>query len=113
MNLRRTRTPNTMTIQAFQREVSEWAQSTFPHQTPASKMAHLVDEVNELKDDPTDGEEMADCFILLLNLAHMHGYDLMEQAQRKMVKNRAREWGKPDARGVCHHIKEGAGHGHE
>lgn len=68
-------------------------------------MAHLLEEVNELAEDPSDGEEMADCFILLMNLAEMHGHDLMTEAQKKMDKNRARKWGKPDERGVCHHVK--------
>jgi len=89
----------------FQREISEWAATTFPHQTPASKVAHLTDEVNELSDNPGDGEEMADCFILLLNLAEMGGFDLLEEAQKKMAKNKLRIWGAPDARGVCHHVK--------
>jgi hypothetical protein len=89
----------------FQREVSKWAQATFPHQTPASKLDHLGEEIAELKANPSDGEEMADCFILLLNLAEMHGHDLMAQARAKMAKNRARKWGKPDERGVCHHIE--------
>jgi len=89
----------------FQREVSEWAKATFPNQTPSSKLAHMREEFAELVADPTDGEEMADIFILLLNLADMHGFDLMEQARAKMAKNRARKWGKPDERGVCHHIK--------
>lgn len=89
----------------FQREVSTWAQETFPNQTPASKLAHLCDEVEELKLCPDDGEEMADIFILLLNLAEMNGFDLMHEARAKMTKNRARKWGKPDERGVCKHIK--------
>lgn len=88
----------------FQREVSEWAQATFPHQTPASKIAHLQDEVRELAECPSDGEEMADCFILLLSLAEMHGCDLLQEARAKMTKNRARKWGKADERGVCHHL---------
>lgn len=90
----------------FQREVSEWAQATFPGQTPASKLKHLCEEFEELKRDPTDGEEMADCFILLLNLAEMNGHDLMHEARQKLAKNRARKWGEPDEFGVCHHIKE-------
>jgi len=68
-------------------------------------MAHLKREIEELDEDPTDGEEMADCFILLLNLAEMAGVDLMSEARRKMEINRNRKWGKPDSEGVCHHVK--------
>lgn len=90
----------------FQREISTWAAQTFPGQTPASKVEHLIEEVNELRDNPSDGEEMADCVILLFNLAEMGGFDLLEEARKKMAKNKLRKWGPPDERGVCHHIKD-------
>jgi NTP pyrophosphatase (non-canonical NTP hydrolase) len=93
-------------VSEFQREVSKWASETFPHQTPHSKMAHLRKEIEELGADLGDGEEMADCFILLLNLAEMAGVDLMRAAKRKMEINRKRTWGAPDADGVCHHVKQ-------
>ena len=99
------RLPEPPPLIEFQREISEWAATTFPHQTPASKVAHLTDEVKELADNPGDGEEMADCFILLLNLADMGGFDLLEEARKKMAKNKLRIWGAPDARGVCRHVK--------
>ncbi len=89
----------------LQREISEWAQRTFPHQNALSKMAHLQDEVQELSQKPHDGEEMADCTILLFNLAHMHGHDLMSEVRRKLSINKARQWGKPDARGVVKHVE--------
>lgn len=90
----------------FQEEVSTWAAETFPHQTPQSKIAHLRKEIEELAEAPDDGEEMADCFILLLNLAEMAGVNLMAEAQRKMGINRNRKWDEPDADGVCHHVAE-------
>lgn len=93
-------------VTEFQREVSQWAQATFPHQTPHSKMCHLEKEIKELREDLNDTEEMADCFILLLNLCEMAGGDLFEAAKRKMEKNRKRKWGTPDADGVCHHISQ-------
>lgn len=92
-------------LEAFQNEVSEWAAATFPGQTPGSKASHLHDEATELMDAPGDPEEQADIFILLLSLAHMHGYNLYEEAQKKMKINRARVWGKPDERGVVHHVE--------
>ena len=69
-------------------------------------MTHLRKEIDELAEDTSDGEEMADCFILLLNLAEMAGVDLMTEARRKMEINRKRKWGAPDADGVCHHLKQ-------
>lgn len=95
-------------VSEFQSEVSKWAYQTFPHQTPHSKMAHLRKEIDELAENTSDGEEMADCFILLLNLAEMAGVDLMTEARRKMEINRKRKWGAPDADGVCHHVKQNA-----
>jgi NTP pyrophosphatase (non-canonical NTP hydrolase) len=68
-------------------------------------MTHLRKEVDELAEDTSDGEEMADCFILLLTLAEMAGVDLMAEAQRKMEINRKRKWGPPDADGVCFHVR--------
>ena len=88
----------------FQLDVTFWASATFPGQSAESKIAHLADEVVELRNAPTDGEEMADCFILLLNVAQMAGVDLMRAAKLKMEKNRARKWGNPDERGVIKHI---------
>lgn len=105
------RTANTDAMRdtlAFQKEVTAWASATFPGQTPKSKADHLLDEAGELNDDPSDGEEMADILILLLNLAEMHRLDLFAEAEKKMKKNRARTWGKPDARGVVRHTAEGA-----
>lgn len=93
------------TLTQLQKEISEWASATFKHQTIQSKVEHLRDEVNELYDAPTDGEEMADCLILLANLADLSGIDLFEEAEKKLAKNRLRTWGPPDERGVCKHIE--------
>lgn len=89
---------------SFQAEVHEWSQATFPHQTPESKYAHLKREIAELGDNLADGEEMADCFLLLAGLAHMNGVDLMAAARRKLEINKTRQWGKPDSEGVSSHL---------
>lgn len=90
----------------FQKEVSDWAKETFPNETPASKIAHLRREVEELAETPGDTEEMADCFILLLGLCEKAGGNLLAAAKRKMEINRERKWGEPDEDGVCSHISE-------
>lgn len=92
------------TLLELQKEISAWASETFKEQNISSKMKHLMSEVHELNDDPTDGEEMADCFILLANLAEMSGHNLYDQVIRKMEINRQRTWSEPDEHGVCHHI---------
>lgn len=91
-------------LRKLQADISEWAAETFPGQTAESKAEHLLDEAGELLKDPTSGEEMADVLILLLNLAQMGDIDLLQEVHKKMAKNRARQWGPPDARGVYHHI---------
>lgn len=91
-------------LHTLQRQIGIWAALTFPHQTAASKLAHLRDEVTELEQAPADGEEMADIAILLFALAELAGCDLLAEIQKKFQKNKARQWGQPDARGVVKHI---------
>jgi NTP pyrophosphatase (non-canonical NTP hydrolase) len=106
----------------FQREVGEWGNITFTEATTASMCAHLKREVIELDDaarrlrtfapgyDPVQrrkdlAEEAADCLMLLLHIAHRNSIDLEEAARQKFEVNKRRQWGKPDADGVCEHIK--------
>ena len=99
-------------MKAFQEQVGAWGDETFPHSTPASVVAHLMDEVGELADDiahaNNDGipSEAADCFLLLLHTAHKCGFDLQEEAERKFLVNKGRRWGEPDERGVVRHVEE-------
>lgn len=88
----------------MQHRISEWAEKTFPNQSTSAKICHLADEVAEVMENPNDGEELADCAILLFNLAERAGVDLMSEVEKKFAKNRKRIWGKPDERGVVKHI---------
>ena len=90
----------------IQKRIVDWAEATFPNQPTSAKIDHLADEVQEVRDNPNDGEELADCAILLFNLAGRAGVDLMTEIEKKFAKNVARKWGSPDARGVVNHIKE-------
>jgi len=90
---------------SFQKEVAAFSNEKFPGQTVDAKIAHLADEVAELALCPTDGEEMADCLLLLAQIAEMQGVDLMDEALKKLVKNKQRVWGEPDHRGVIKHIE--------
>jgi NTP pyrophosphatase (non-canonical NTP hydrolase) len=108
----------------FQKEVGEWGDETFNAKRNYDLQScshgiykHLVKEVKELYDalrqkfvsdnPPTCSveEELADCFIILIHLAHLHGFDLLEAARNKMDINRKRTWGEPDEDGVIEHIK--------
>jgi Protein of unknown function (DUF550) len=96
-------------IQTLQYEQGRWAQGNFPTQTVVSKIKHLRREVDELLANPHDRSEMADCFLLLLDIAsrqNMTVAQLVEIAAQKLEINRRRQWGRPDAEGVCEHIRE-------
>lgn len=96
-------------------KVTTWQRNTFPQATPLSKLAHLEQELRELKDDlqsqnPARVLEYADCFMLLFGAAASDGMeydDICKAINDKMAINLNRKWGKPDANGVVNHIKEG------
>lgn len=100
-------------LDRFQQEVGRWAETTFPQSTKATIVAHLLREVAELDGaqhlgpPEAEEEEAADCFLLLLHFAHKRGFSLLDAADRKMVENRLRRWGKADAAGVVEHVREG------
>lgn len=91
-------------LKLLQLEVAAFSDEKFPGQTIDAKIAHLADEVAELADKPSDGEEMADCLLLLAQIAEMQGVDLMAEALKKLVKNKERVWGEADHRGVIKHV---------
>lgn len=89
----------------FQKEVGDWGTKTFQKATPESIVAHLKKEVSELAESHKP-QEGADCLILLLHHAHIVGYDLLEEAKKKLQINKKRRWGYPDENGVVEHIRE-------
>lgn len=95
-------------LDAITREVVEWQRETFPHGTPASCVAHLVEEVAELSANPTDPSEIADCYFLIVGAAERAGVDLVAAVREKLAVNRARAWGKPAENGVVNHVREAA-----
>lgn len=105
-----------MRLQELMIEIEEWAGSTFKDQPLTGKAQHLVKEAEELKaelendinSDETK-EEIADCFILLVNIATKAGLtanNLLYEVELKMAKNKARKWGKLNEQGYSEHIKE-------
>ena len=89
----------------YQKEIGTWAVKTFPLATNKSRLKHLEKEVQELIDGG-DPSEAADCFILLLNYAHVNNFDLLDEARRKMVVNYSRKWGLPEKDGVVEHVED-------
>lgn len=101
-----------MTPLQFKR-ITEWQKQTFGQSTALSKIAHLLEECNELiidleKDSPNKRLEFADCFILLFGAAAVDGMDfedICNAIHDKMDINYKRTWGKPNENGVVNHIK--------
>ena len=91
-------------LNTFQEEVGSWADSTFPHATVASILAHIREEVTEELRAEADPSEAADVLLLLLHYAHKRDFDLFQEAQRKLSINRMRAWAPPNEHGVSYHI---------
>lgn len=91
-------------LSKLQKEVHAWAAATFESQSVSSKLTHLQKELDELKENPHDRHEMADCLILLLGVAELQGIDLFEATREKFEIVKKRKWAAPDADGVCRHI---------
>ncbi|MCU0285251.1 MAG: DUF550 domain-containing protein [Acidobacteria bacterium] len=92
-------------MEDFQKEVGDWVTATFQNATLNSIVTHLKREVLELANDH-EPQEAADCLILLLHHAHIGGYNLLEEAKKKLQINKKRQWASPDKNGVVEHLKE-------
>ena len=94
-----------------QASISLWAEETFgPAGSNVRVAARANEEMAELlralavdDADPKAGEEVADIVIVLYRLAARLGVDLHAEIDRKMVKNRSREW-KLDGTGHGYHV---------
>ncbi len=99
-------------LREFAARLHAWAAQTFPYRTSGGAAQHLADEAQELQMALLAGspdlvaEEAADCFILLLRIAELEGFDLLAAAEAKFAEVQTRRWGEPDARGVVRHIDE-------
>lgn len=88
------------------RDIAAWGAATFTASTPASTAEHLRREIDELLADPTDAEEQADVFHLLIQLARVTGVDLTAAVDRKFAINKGRRWMRADVMGVVEHVRE-------
>lgn len=84
-------------------DIRTWQRATFPHATPMSAAAHLLSEAKELYANPSDTEEMADVFMLLVCIAG--DADLLAAARRKLEINKSRAWGERNEQGFVEHIR--------
>ena len=90
--------------------INAWADRTFPRRSLDATLSKLVlEEIPELLTHKKNlgvegiGEELADCFILLLDLAMIWGVDLPAALRSKMLKNANRTWDyDPDTKFYTH-----------
>lgn len=93
-----------------QAEITRWAQEKFPHRTDHHAIHKLmVEEIPEMamhkKEHGTGtiGTELADCFILLFDLASLWKVDMAHAIFEKMQINYARQWAQ-DENGIMQHV---------
>lgn len=96
------------TLDTLARDIRAWQARTFPHATPESVAEHLRREAEELVYEPSNPEEIADIFHLLVAAAEANGYDLVDVISTKFAVNTVRRWQAPDSAGVVEHVREGA-----
>lgn len=93
-------------LDSLARDIRAWQAATFPHATPSSVAEHLRREADELAGAPSNPEEIADIFHLLVAAAEANGYDLVDVVATKFAVNLHRRWQAPDAAGVVEHIRD-------
>lgn len=96
--------------QSFWDDMAQWSQATFgaDNGDPRYCITHLAREVKELQERPLEGEEYADCIMLLFDAFRRKGGTLAEllvACKEKLERNKKRQYGPPDTEGVREHIK--------
>jgi NTP pyrophosphatase (non-canonical NTP hydrolase) len=88
-----------MKIKKMQKQVVRWICDHIPDERrdPVNTAIKLSEEVAELlhalyTDGDNVGEEVADCIILLLDIAHLEGVNMDTQFKLKMAINANRQW---------------------
>lgn len=92
-------------FQELQRDIAEWADQVLPNRTPQSAFLKLFEETGELIRNPDSPGEYADILIMLIDLARMHGVNLIRAAKEKMEVNRGRAW-KVTVMGTLQHLED-------
>lgn len=104
-------------LRAYQKEIGEWGDETFNSKRSDDLAVNLYAIANHLKKEAQEvvdsagcddyeliSEEISDCFLLLLHIAHNLEIDLLDCAREKMEINYKRTWGEPDKDGVIEHV---------
>jgi NTP pyrophosphatase (non-canonical NTP hydrolase) len=92
--------------------INAWANHAFPGRAPKAALTKLVmEEIPELlthlktEGERGIGQELADCFILLMDLAVIWKVDLPNAIRYKMAMNETRQWTKDAETGHYQHIE--------
>lgn len=89
-------------------DMAEWSDKTFGLANWMSCLNHLESEINEVRADPANIEEWADCCMLVIDGARQCGHSLpalLAACKRKHEINKGRRW-VPDERGFYHHAED-------
>ena len=99
-------------FQTLQNRIFKWGRETFgSEQRKAGVYAHLRREIDELAPgmrefENIDPEELADCTILLFELAGFAEVGLLEEVEKKFLINQGRTWGPIEEDGSILHVKK-------
>lgn len=80
-----------------------WCNEVHPHRTHEDMITKLKEEFAEFSERPLDAWEMADIFIILIDLCDDLGFDIAKIVTRKMDINKNRSWKLKD--GVLSHVR--------
>ena len=92
--------------------ITEWQVKTFGEAKPERAWGRMLEEFEEMiaaleQNEHAEklSEEAADVVITLAAWVQSHGHDLANEVEKKMAKNRARQW-KLDGAGCGYHVKD-------
>lgn len=98
-----------MNFQQLQNRVWTWCEKKFGDKSSLEgRIEHLIEEVEDLKDNPYNISSQADIYILMMAISKETGFSMDEisvAVEAKQTINETREWGDPDAKGIIRHIK--------
>jgi len=81
-------------IKELQQEISAWVDTVNPGRTPISTISKLLEEIGELlgSERMEDELELADLFILALDLGTIQNIDIEGAIRKKLAINKSRTW---------------------
>ena len=92
-------------VMDLQKEIAEWADTLWPNRKAMTALTKMqMEEIPELIMGGLEPGELADVGILLFDIAHLTGIDLVSAIREKMVINRARSWVTNPETGLSHHM---------